>query len=235
MRMNALGQRTGRSSLALILAMLTASSPVFAIAQTSPSPVPTSASPPVSDGQHQPTTAAPAQTVVGSPSDPSDPAAQSSAATVAAQPSQTVTLAEGTEVSLRFEEALSSRTNSQGDRFAVIVDEPIELPGGLTIPEGYRGVGEVTAAERAGMLGHGGQLHIAIDYIRIGETRVRLRGSRGQEGRGELGWTIGLTILLGPLGLLVSGHNIDIPRGQHVTAYVDSPVTLTFPLAPPPT
>ena len=84
------------------------------------------------------------------------------------------------------------------------------------------------------MMGKAGELNIRINYLRIGDDRVRVRAQKGGEGNDGIGWTVGLTILFGPLGLLKHGHDIDIPSGQTITAFVDSDIDLSLPLPPPP-
>lgn len=49
-----------------------------------------------------------------------------------------------------------------------------------------------------------------------------------------MGFTIALTVLFGPLGLLKRGHDIEIKPGQTLTAYVDQDAEIDLPLPPPP-
>jgi hypothetical protein len=156
-------------------------------------------------------------------------------AVAVAQPAVgTVVLAEGTELRLQFNERLSSATNRQGDTFTITLTSPITLADGTVIPAGFRGRGEVTAAERRGMMGRGGELAIRLEYLRIGPTRVSLRANKSSEGAASTGATIALTVLFGPLGLLKRGKDIDIPRGQEITAFVDSPTNIPLPIGAPP-
>jgi hypothetical protein len=155
-------------------------------------------------------------------------------AAASAQPVRTVKIPEGTEVRIQFDEQLSSATSSSGDTFSISTDEEIKLPDGTVIPAGYRGKGEVTSAEKNGMMGKAGQLNVRMVYVRIGDTRVRLRASKGQEGQGAVTSTVVLTVLFGPIGLLKHGHNIVIPKGQTMTAFVDGDTDVGLPLAPPP-
>ncbi len=165
---------------------------------------------------------------------PSVTALSTVVAPMQAQPVGAFDVPEGTEFRIRFNERLSSATSSTGDRFSVTLDEPVQLNGGIVIPAGYRGSGEVTVADKKGYMGKAGQLNVRLDYLRIGDTRVRLRASKGQEGKGAVGATIALTVIFGPLGLLKRGHDIEIQPGQSIVAYVDSPTTLTAPLPAPP-
>lgn len=147
---------------------------------------------------------------------------------------QSAILPEGTELKLQFNERLSSATNRQGDTFTVSLTQPVTLADGTVIPAGFRGRGEVTSAEKRGFMGRAGDLSVRLEYLRIGTTRVGIRANRTSEGQGALGSTIALTVLFGPLGLLKRGKDIDIPRGQEITAYVDAPTTIPKPIAAPP-
>jgi len=145
----------------------------------------------------------------------------------------TVKLTEGTPVSIRFDEKLSSASNTEGDQFGISLDEKIELAEGVVIKSGYRGKGEVTAAAKKGYMGKAGELNVRLNYIRIGDTKVYLRASKAKEGEGALGATIALTVLFGPLGLLKKGHDIEIKSGQLISAFVDRDADVDPSVAPP--
>ncbi len=102
------------------------------------------------------------------------------------------------------------------------------------IPAGYSGKGEVTVAEHNGMLGKSGQLGVRLIYLKIGDVHVHLRANRSGEGKSGVTNTVVMTVLFGPLGLLVHGHSIVYPKGQLMTAYVDQDTQIGLPLAPPP-
>ena len=157
-------------------------------------------------------------------------------ASVAAAPAWAATahVPEGTDFPIRFEDALSSKTNTEGDRFTITLADQVKLPDGTIIPAGYKGVGEVTDAEKNGMLGKAGTLNVRLDYIKIGDIRVMLRGSRGKEGKGSVASVVALTILFGPLGLIAKGHNVVVKKGQEMTVFVDQDTDLPTPLALPP-
>ncbi len=166
------------------------------------------------------------------------PAATSTAGTAPmVQPASGPTrikLREGEELVIRFEDRLSSGTNTAGDQFSIALDEDMKLADGTVIRAGYRGRGEVTDAKKKGFMGQAGELNVRLNYIRLGDARVRLRASKGGEGKGAMGATIALTVLFGPLGLLKRGHDIEIKPGQTLTAYVDQDAEIELPLPPPP-
>jgi hypothetical protein len=145
-----------------------------------------------------------------------------------------VKIPEGTEVQLRLAEKLSSSENSEGDTFEVTSDQEIQLADGTVIPAGYSGRGEVTSSEKSGMLGKSGHLSVRINYLKIGATHVHLRANKGREGASGVTNTVVLTVLFGPLGLLVHGHNVVYPKGTPITAYVDEDVVIPSPVPAPP-
>ena len=140
---------------------------------------------------------------------------------------------EGTEMSIRFDDDVSSASATVGDRFTITSDEPIQLANGGTLPADLKGVGEVTAVKKKGMMGQGGDLSVRLNYLKVGGARINLRGSQGGTGNGAVGTTVALTVLFGPLGLLKHGHDMVIHKGQKIKAYVDQDVDITLPASTP--
>lgn len=155
-------------------------------------------------------------------------------APAAAPIAHSVRVPEGTQVRVRLEEPLSSATSTTGDVFSITTDEPITLADGTVIPAGYRGKGEVSAAEKNGMMGKAGQLNIRLNYVSIGAVHMHLRATKGAEGANAVTSTVVLTVLFGPIGLLKHGHNVVIPKGQTLVGYVDGDTDIVLPVAPPP-
>jgi len=143
-------------------------------------------------------------------------------------------IAEGTEVRVELGERLSSATASVGDTFPIASVEEIRLSDGTVLPSGYSGKGEVTVAERTGMLGKSGQLGVRMIYLKVGDAHVHLRANKTSEGKSGVTNTVIMTVLFGPLGLIVHGHSIVYPKGQQLTAFVDQDTRIGLPPAPPP-
>lgn len=155
------------------------------------------------------------------PQTPSMPAAPAAAA-VAGR----LILKEGTEVKLKFLDALSSRTATDGDPVNLELDEPLKVGDVVVVKPGAKAVGEVTNAKKAGMMGRAGDLSIRLDHLVADDTRVKLRGSKGKEGEGKEGTAVALTVLFGPIGLIKHGKNVEVKPGTPLTAYVDEDVAL---------
>jgi hypothetical protein len=148
---------------------------------------------------------------------------------VAAPAAGVLQLEEGAEVRIRFEEALTSATAAAGDQFVISLADDVEGVGG-TLSEGYRGRGEVVSARKRGFMGKAGELNVRVDYIKVGDKKIKLRANKAGEGQGALGATVALTVLFGPVGLLMRGKDLEINRGQTITAYLDESVELPTPL-----
>ncbi len=137
-----------------------------------------------------------------------------------------VVLKEGTEVKLKFAQDLSSKTATEGDPVNFTVDQDVAADTTVVVRSGASAVGEVTRAEKAGHMGKAGQLSVRLNYMKAGDKRVRLRGTKGKEGEGKTGTAVTLTVLFGPLGLLKHGKQVEVKEGSPLTGYVDEDVSL---------
>jgi hypothetical protein len=135
-------------------------------------------------------------------------------------------LRDGTAVRLKFAQDLSSKNAMEGDAVNFVLAEDVWVGDALVVRSGATAVGEVSHVQRPGFLGKPAELNVRINYMKVGATRVRLRGTKGKETAGSTG-TLG--ILLAPLGLLMPGKQIEVKEGTHLTAYVDEDVKLPAP------
>jgi hypothetical protein len=140
-----------------------------------------------------------------------------------------VKVPEGTEVVISVEDKLSSETNKEGDRFSISLADDVILADGTKLPAGLKGAGEVTHAKKKGMMGKPGELNVRFDYLKAGDTKIKLRGQKGAEGDARYGTTITLTVLFGPLGLIKHGKDVEIKPGQKMTIFTDSDATIDLP------
>jgi hypothetical protein len=161
-------------------------------------------------------------------------AAPSAAQPLPAAVEQTVTVPEGTEFPLRLDETLSSKQATEGDRFAVVLDDDVNLGNGVILRAGYRGVGEVVEARDNGMLGKTGKLNIRINYLRVGDQRIRLRANKGAKGGTNTGAQVVSVVLFWPVAPFIKGKNTSIKKGTVLSAFTDQDVQLPTPIPPPP-
>src|SRR6266581_3240452 len=139
---------------------------------------------------------------------------------------QKYTLKEGTDVDLKFTEAISSKTATTDDRVNFELDRDLRVGDTLVAKEGAKAVGTVVHVKKAGMMGKGGELNVRLEYVLVGDNRVRLRASKSAEGDDKVGTAVVLTVLFGPIGLIKHGKNIDIKSGASLKGYVDQDILL---------
>jgi hypothetical protein len=141
---------------------------------------------------------------------------------------------EGTEFPMRLEDALSSKTAAEGDRFTVSLTEDVTLSDGTVLKAGYRGVGEVIEARSNGMMGKSGKLNVRLEYLKVGDQKVRLRAQKSVKGENRTTTQVVTFVFVGVFAGFVKGKNVSIPKGASINGFADQDVVLTAPIAPPP-
>jgi hypothetical protein len=194
-----------RRLLASLLVVLSASGN-FAIAQQAVTPVPPAAPVVAPVAVVTPTAAAPA---------PSAPDA-----------SGKYMLRDGTDVNLKFAQDLSSKTSSEGDPVTLTLVDDLKVGDVVVAKAGSKAIGEVTKAEKSGMMGKAGELNIRLDYLKAGDAKIKLRGTKGKEGESGTTGAVVLTVLFGPIGLIKHGKNVEIKQGQALHAFVGDDIAL---------
>lgn len=138
-------------------------------------------------------------------------------------------LKEGTDVKLKFAQDLSSKTAAEDDPVNLVLDEDLKMGDVVVAKAGAKAVGTVTHVKKAGMMGKAGELNMRLEYVIVGDARMKLRGTKGKEGQGKEGAAVALTVLFGPIGLIKHGKNVDIKEGTPLAAYVDQDFTVPAP------
>jgi hypothetical protein len=135
-------------------------------------------------------------------------------------------LRDGTDVNLKFAQDLSSKTSSEGDPVTLMLVDDIKVGDVVVAKAGSKAIGEVTKAEKSGMMGKAGELNIRLDYLKAGDTKIKLRGTKGKEGESGTTGAVVLTVLFGPIGLIKHGKNVEIKQGQALHAFVGDDIAL---------
>ncbi|HEV2196877.1 MAG TPA: hypothetical protein VGR55_14930 [Candidatus Acidoferrum sp.] len=145
-----------------------------------------------------------------------------------AEPAKLV-LKEGADVKLKFAQDLSSKTAAEDDPVNLVLDEDLKVGDVVVAKAGAKALGTVTHVKKAGMMGKAGELNMRLEYVIVGDSRMKLRGTKGKEGQGKEGAAVALTVLFGPIGLIKHGKNVDIKEGTPLAAYVDQDFTVPAP------
>ena len=75
-----------------------------------------------------------------------------------------VMLREGSDVPLKFAQALSSKSAAEGDPVAFILDEDLRVGDVVVAKAGSKAFGEVSNVKKSGMMGKAGELNVRLDY-----------------------------------------------------------------------
>lgn len=154
------------------------------------------------------------------------PAATPAAAATAPAASAPLVLPEGSDVHLKFAQDLTSKTAVEDDTVNLVLDQDLKIGDVVIAKSGAKAVGTITHSKKAGMMGHAGELNMRLEYLLVGDTRLKLRGSKGKEGQGKEGTAVALTVLFGPIGLIKHGKNVEIKEGTPLLAYTDQSYTV---------
>ncbi len=120
---------------------------------------------------------------------------------------QTITIPEGTVITVRLGETLSSKSSSAGQGFPATVAEPVVVEGKTVIERGAAARGSVVDAKGMGHFKGGALLEVKLDSVTINgkETSVRtgmvarsVKG-KGKRSAGFIGGGAGAGALIGAL------------------------------------
>jgi hypothetical protein len=153
-------------------------------------------------------------------------AAQSQSTAENAGFTRTARLKEGTEVRLKLRDKLTSKTAVEGDPVNLMLDQDLKV-GNITVAKaGGLAVCTISYADKAGIVGRSGNLGLRLEHVKANDSEIRLRGVQGNQGKGKEGAAVALTIVFGPVGLIMHGKNAEFKAGTRVVAYMDQSIDL---------
>lgn len=159
----------------------------------------------------------------------------------------------GTDIQVRLEQPLSSKTARMEDRFETTVVRSVRVDGRTVIPAGSRVRGIVQAAEAAERPAKAGKLELTFDTLNLpGGSRMDIRTSvisiKEDIDRSDTAKKAGLGALLGAvigkvvggtkgalIGVLVGGggaivatkgDDVELPEGSVLTLRLERPLTV---------
>jgi hypothetical protein len=159
----------------------------------------------------------------------------------------------GTDIQVRLEQSLSSRTARMEDRFETTVVSPVRADGRTVIPAGSRVRGIVQAAEAAERPSKSGRLDLTFDTLTIAggprmDIHTRVISIKEDLDKGDTAKKAGMGALLGAvlgqvvggtkgalIGLVVGGggaiaaskgDDVELPEGAVLTLRLERPLTV---------
>jgi hypothetical protein len=117
---------------------------------------------------------------------------------------------DGTSITVRLQQGLSSASAVPGERFDAVVDEPVVLDNRTLLPVGIRVSGHVIIARRSGRLHHPGELGLTLDSVFVNNQEFQLNTSHivvsgASHKKRNLGWIGGGTGGGAIIGALAGG------------------------------
>ena len=167
--------------------------------------------------------------------------------------SGTTSIPEGTEIQVRLETPLSSRTARPEDRFTAAVMRPVYVEDRMVAAAGARVRGTVVSAEAAERPARGGKLDLAFNSLELedatrADVRARVVSIDESMDKSQTGKRAGIGAALGTLlggviggskgaliGLVVGGaggaisskgEDVELPEGTILTLRLEQPVSL---------
>jgi hypothetical protein len=161
-------------------------------------------------------------------------------------------LPDGTRIAVRTMEQLSSATLKDSDPVTFAVVEDVVVDGEVVIKQGTPVRGTIVNAQAKRRMGRAGKLQYTVNETKgIDRSTIRLRAVQDRVGDSNVTSTTVTTVAVGvfvpvaaPFFLLRKGHDIVVPEGTRIDAFVDgdhmvnagtepaAPVTLTAAAAP---
>jgi len=135
-----------------------------------------------------------------------------------------VTLPEGTVLTVRLNESLSSKSNHAGDKFTATIEEPVKVGGKIVIPKGSSVSGTVTDAKARGKLKGSATLRLVLDSVSVKDRNYVIQTTavaHSMEGKGKRtavlgGGGAGTGALVGALAGGAKGFGIGMVVGAGV-------------------
>lgn len=132
------------------------------------------------------------------------------------------------EITLAFNEELTTKGIKQGHRFTMRVAEDVTIGDHIVIPRGTPAHGEVTWRTGKGAFGKSAKMEIELRYVDLNGRRIPVTGKYRREGGGNTGAAVGAAVAVGVFGAFVTGRSATFAQDEELTVRTteDLPITL---------
>lgn len=144
-------------------------------------------------------------------------------------PGETVIIKSGTIIPMELMTTLTSKSARSGQMVDFRVLSDIKVNGKTVISAGSIAQGQITKAEKSGLLGSAGELEVTVKSVRAvdGTTIYLSSNNLTDEGSNKLALSIVLTLFC-LFGFLIKGGKAEIPAGTQVQGMVSSNVEINL-------
>lgn len=141
-----------------------------------------------------------------------------------------MTIPQGTDVTLTFDQAVSSKTAKPGDLIKLHVTNSVTVNKAVAIPAGTKVTGVISDVSKSGRFGKNAKLRLTLEPFKVKGMTVQLQPrQRGKEFKGSKTDKAAIAsgagaVLLGPVGLaggvFIVGKSIEIKVGDTLVTQV---------------
>ncbi len=136
-------------------------------------------------------------------------------------------LYEGTVITIKLLDKISSEESKKGEMVEFEVSEPVIIGDRVFIAKGAKVFGQITEAEKRKGLGKAGKLSFSVNYLQLPSGKnVSLTSEVSGKGKAKVGPAIAEAVLLTPLFLLKKGKKIKFDKGDIFKVFVEKDTEL---------
>ncbi len=148
---------------------------------------------------------------------------------------QTLSIPDGTLITLYLMDDLSSKTNKPNDTVHFKVREDVRINGKVVIAWNAPAAGKVAIVGGRGLAGKAGSVNFTVDYVQaVDGSKIRVRGAPTVRGGSNKSVAAAAAVAYGPAALLVMrGAHAEIRKGTMLSVYADGPGTVTLKVSTP--
>lgn len=142
--------------------------------------------------------------------------------------SHKIKLPANSPVILKLNDTIKGNDTAQGSTISFSVIGDVKVGNDVLIKAGSRAQAQVSMVDDNGILGQGGKILISDFGVKaVDGTFIPLQGSLSEKGKEKMILSVGLSVILCPLFLLMKGGEATVPAGMEKTTYTAADVEVT--------
>ena len=140
-----------------------------------------------------------------------------------------VKLPANSPVILRLNDTIRGNDSAQGSTISFTVVSDVKVGSEVLVKAGTRAKAQVSMVDDSGLIGQGGKILISdFGTTAVDGSFVPLQGSLSEKGKEKVVLSVGLSLFICPLFLLMKGEEATVPAGMEKTTYTAADVEVNL-------
>ncbi len=140
-----------------------------------------------------------------------------------------VKLPANSPVILRLNDTIRGNDSAQGSTISFTVVSDVKVGSEVLVKAGTRAKAQVSMVDDSGLIGQGGKIQISdFGTTAVDGSFVPLQGSLSEKGKEKVVLSVGLSLFICPLFLLMKGEEATVPAGMEKTTYTAADVEVNL-------